>query len=93
MLGVWFAAAHQPWMSLDFIMLQLSLRRDIQQGLRDEIGDASTLDYTRLSNLPLLDSFIKEVARLHPLDTGENMNHPKHAHISNAMQWEFEEKL
>ncbi|KAF2867713.1 cytochrome P450 [Massariosphaeria phaeospora] len=69
LLGIWFAAAHQPWMNLDFIMLQLSARPDIQEGLRQEIGDLESLNYDALMNMPFLDSFIKETVRLHPLDT------------------------
>lgn len=71
LLGIWFAAAHQPWMNLDFIMLTLGSRPDIQEALREEIGDIEELDYDRLRNLKLLDSFVKEVVRLHPLDTSK----------------------
>lgn len=76
LLGVWFAAAHQPWMNLDFITLTLSTRPDIQAALREEIGDFDALDYDRLHSLPLLDSFIKEVVRLHPLDKSTSPHAP-----------------
>jgi cytochrome P450 len=69
LLGVWFAAAHQPWMNLDFIMLQLCRRPEIQEALREEIGTLEGLTYENLMSFPLLDSFIKETVRLHPLDT------------------------
>ncbi|KAF2267498.1 cytochrome P450 [Lojkania enalia] len=69
LLGAWFAAAHQPWMNLDFITLSLCVHPEIQDALREEIGDLEGLDYERLQNMPLLDSFIKETVRLHPLDT------------------------
>ena len=69
LLGVWFAAAHQPWMNLDFIMLQLCQRPEIQDALKAEIGTLEGLTYDKLMGLPLLDSFIKETVRLHPLDT------------------------
>ncbi|CAI6285304.1 unnamed protein product [Periconia digitata] len=68
LLGVWFAAAHQPWMNLDFIFLQLCRNADIQEALRKEIGTLEGLTYEKLMNLPFLDSFIKETVRLHPLD-------------------------
>lgn len=71
LLGIWFAAAHQPWMFLDFIMLTLAVRPDLQEALRQEIEDSGTLDYCTLQSLPFLDSVIKEVVRLHPLDTSE----------------------
>ncbi|EAT76903.1 hypothetical protein SNOG_15808 [Parastagonospora nodorum SN15] len=69
LLGMWFAAAHQPWMNIDFIMLHLCRRPDIQEALIEEIGSLEDLTYDRLMELPLLDSFIKETVRLHPLDT------------------------
>ncbi|KAF2652995.1 cytochrome P450 [Lophiostoma macrostomum CBS 122681] len=69
LLGVWFAAAHQPWMNLHFIMLQLCRRPDLQAALREEIDTLDGLTYDRLMELPLLDSLIKETVRLHPLDT------------------------
>ncbi|PVH92176.1 cytochrome P450 [Periconia macrospinosa] len=68
LLGVWFAAAHQPWMNLDFLLLQLCRRPDTQEALRQEIGTLEGLNYAKLMDLPFLDSFIKETVRLHPLD-------------------------
>jgi cytochrome P450 len=56
-------------MNLDFITLQLCVQPDMQEALREEIGNLEDMDYHRLQNLPLLDSFIKETVRLHPLDT------------------------
>ncbi|OAQ76401.1 cytochrome P450 [Purpureocillium lilacinum] len=69
LLGIWFAAAHQPWMNLHFIMIELCTRPQWQEALRQEIQQHSTLDYKTLEGLPLLDSFIKETVRLKPLDT------------------------
>ena len=69
LLGIWFAAAHQPWMNLDFILLELCARPEWQSILREEIGDKTVLDYDGLENLPLLDSFMKETIRMNPLDT------------------------
>jgi cytochrome P450 len=69
LLGVWFAAAHQPWMNLDSIMLQLCRRPDIQEALREEMDNLEDLTHDKLMELPLLDSCIKETVRLHPLDT------------------------
>lgn len=68
-LGIWFAASHQPWMNLHFIFLTLCKHMDCIQALRAEIGDPSLLDYNDIENLPGLDSFIKEAVRLNPLDT------------------------
>lgn len=69
LLGIWFAASHQPWMNLDFVLLELCARPEYVQLLRKEIGDPSHLDYAKLEKLPLLDSFIKETVRVNPLDT------------------------
>jgi hypothetical protein len=69
LLGIWFAASHQPWMNLDFVMLELCSHQEYVQLLRDEIGDYSQLNYKQLEELPFLDSFIKETVRLNPLDT------------------------
>jgi cytochrome P450 len=56
-------------MNLDAIMLQLCRRPDIQDSLREEIDTLEGLTYDKLMELPLLDSFVKETVRLHPLDT------------------------
>jgi cytochrome P450 len=56
-------------MNLDFIVLSLCGRPDVQEALREEIGSLEGLAYEKLMGLPLLDSFIKETVRLHPLDT------------------------
>lgn len=68
LLGIWFAASHQPWMNLDFVLLELAQRPEWQTQLRDEIGNHSRLDYETLDKLPYLDSFIKETVRMNPLD-------------------------
>jgi len=68
-LGIWFVASHQPWMNLDFILLELSIRPGSVEILRAEIGDPDILDYAMVEELPYLDSFIKETVRLNPLDT------------------------
>lgn len=68
LLGIWFAAAHQPWMFLDFILLELSTRLDWQHALQKELDTLAPSSYHELEKLPLLDSFIKETIRLNPLD-------------------------
>ncbi|KAI0481374.1 putative cytochrome P450 [Xylariaceae sp. FL0804] len=69
LLGIWFAASHQPWMNLNFIILELCSRTEWQDSLRSELQQHMPLDYQRLEQLPLLDGFIKETVRLNPLDT------------------------
>ncbi|KAI0186876.1 cytochrome P450 [Xylaria flabelliformis] len=69
LLGIWFAASHQPWMNLHFIILEISMRKDWQTAIRQELEQSFPLDYKHLEQLPLLDSFIKETVRFNPLDT------------------------
>lgn len=69
LLGIWFAASHQPWMFLDFILLELSARPNEQKAIQEEIDTLPlSSNYQELEALPLLDSFIKETVRLNPLD-------------------------
>ncbi|KAK6204090.1 hypothetical protein LQW54_008444 [Pestalotiopsis sp. IQ-011] len=69
LLGIWFAASHQPWMNLNFVILELCARKDWQTALRKELQQNEPLDYKVLEQLPLLNGFIKETVRLSPLDT------------------------
>lgn len=69
LLGIWFAASHQPWMNLHFVILELCVRKEWQISLRQELKQHEQLNYEILEKLPLLDSFIKETVRLNPLDT------------------------
>lgn len=71
MLGVWFAASHQPWSVLTSLLLELAAREDLQAEMREEIENHAQLDdFKSLDKLPLLDSFMKEVVRLYPVDRG-----------------------
>ncbi|MCJ1349613.1 hypothetical protein MMC31_007854 [Peltigera leucophlebia] len=54
-IGIWFAASHQPWINLHFVFLELCARPEYVQQLRDEIGSEGSLDYTKISKLPILD--------------------------------------
>lgn len=74
LLGIWFAASHQPWMNLDFVVLELCTRPEYIPILRSEIGDYSQLDYHQLEDLPILDSFIKETVRATPFDERKGTN-------------------
>lgn len=69
LLGIWFAASHQPWMNLHFVILELCARQEWQVLLRQELKQHVPLSYETLERLPLLDGFIKETVRLNPLDT------------------------
>lgn len=76
-LGIWFAAAHQPWMNIDFILLELCSRQEYIHILREEISDISELDYHALDSLPVLDSFVKETFRHKPFDTRKSPSVPE----------------
>lgn len=68
LLGIWFASVHQPALSLVYALDDLCQHPDVVEPLRNElrICDAARGD---LDSLPLLDSFLKESARLHPSDS------------------------
>lgn len=51
-----------------FVFLELCARPEYIQTLRGEISSEGSLDYTKISKLPILDSFIKEAIRVNPLD-------------------------
>ncbi|KAL9133122.1 MAG: hypothetical protein Q9175_005700 [Cornicularia normoerica] len=67
-VGMWFAASHQPWINLHFLLLELCARPEYVQLIRQEIRSQEKLDYATISSLPILDSFMKESVRLNPLD-------------------------
>lgn len=71
LLGIWFAASHQPWMNLTTVVFEVCRRPAWQRYLREELGDYMKLDYDELESLPLLDSFIKETIRLNHMDQRE----------------------
>ncbi|KAL8824241.1 MAG: hypothetical protein Q9191_005189 [Dirinaria sp. TL-2023a] len=69
MLGVWFAAAHQPWINLHFVLLELCSRPEYVELIREEIEQVEgPLDCKTICQLSVLDSFIKESVRVNPLD-------------------------
>ena len=67
-LGIWFASVHQPALSLVYALDDICNYPEYVEPLRKEIENS---DNTRgdLDSLPLLDSFLKESARLHPSDS------------------------
>lgn len=73
LLGIWFAAVHQPALSLVYILHDLSHHTEYIEPLRSEIQTAfhegSGISASDLEKLPLLDAFIKESCRLHPSDS------------------------
>lgn len=68
-IGIWFAASHQPWINLHFMFLELCARPAYIPLLRAEVLAQESLDYAHISAMPILDSFMKESVRLNPLDT------------------------
>ena len=67
-LGIWFAALHQPALSLTYALDDLCKHPQYIDPLRKELNECDVLD-EGLDNLPLLDGFLKESARLHPSDS------------------------
>ncbi|RAH66074.1 putative cytochrome P450 [Aspergillus aculeatinus CBS 121060] len=84
LLGVWFASVHQPAMCLFYALDDLCLHPEFTSALRDEVVRAAMPQPTTITttttttpqqpeinpnHLPLLTSFLKESARLHPTDS------------------------
>lgn len=57
--------------NLHSVFLELCARPEYIRQLRDEIVSEGSLDYSKISKLPILDSFIKETIRVNPLDKSE----------------------
>jgi cytochrome P450 len=68
LLGVWFASVHQPSMSLVYALDDLCFHPQYIDKLRDEISTGMQ-EGRDIDSLPLLDSFLKESARLNPSDS------------------------
>ena len=68
LLGVWFATLHQPALSLTYALEDLCRYPTYIKLLREELMTCEVTE-EKLERLPLLDSFLKESARLHPSDS------------------------
>ncbi|PWY75771.1 cytochrome P450 [Aspergillus eucalypticola CBS 122712] len=68
LLGLWLAASHQPWVNLHAILVELCLRPEWQDALRDEALQSQDDLASKINELPLLDSFVRETARVNSLD-------------------------
>ncbi|KAF2463764.1 cytochrome P450 [Lindgomyces ingoldianus] len=62
LLGIWFAASHQPWMFLDFVLLELCAQPEAQYSLQEELDSHAPSSYHELERLPLLDIAIRRKA-------------------------------
>lgn len=72
LLGTWFAAVHQPALSLVYILRDLCDHPEYLEPLRMEVLTASRdggVSSNVVDNLPLLDAFVKESCRMHPSDS------------------------
>lgn len=67
-LGIWFASVHQPALSLIYALDDLCTYPEYVDLLRKELSTCNVIE-DDLDTLPLLDSFLKESARLHPSDS------------------------
>ncbi|GLA93291.1 hypothetical protein AtubIFM61612_010485 [Aspergillus tubingensis] len=68
LLGLWLAASHQPWVNLHAILVELCLRPEWQDALRNEALQSQDDLASKINELPLLDSFMRETARVNSLD-------------------------
>ncbi|KAL4976056.1 cytochrome P450 [Aspergillus desertorum] len=67
-LGLWLAASHQPWVNLHAILLELCVRPEWQDALCKEAHEHQGDLASRIDQLPLLDSFMRETVRFNSLD-------------------------
>lgn len=65
LLGVWFASVHQPAMCLFYALDDLCRHPEYVSDLRTEMEG----NMHNIANLPLLNGFLKESARLNPTDS------------------------
>ncbi|PSN59696.1 cytochrome P450 [Corynespora cassiicola Philippines] len=70
-MGVWFASVHQPALTLVSILDDLHAHPDAARLIQEEVSTLTDEDkiLAHIESLPLLDSFLKESARLHPSDS------------------------
>ena len=80
--------------NLHCIFLELCERPEYISVLREEIGSSGDLDFKTLTELPILDSFAKESARLNPLDKSMNLERVflSSLILTACFQWQFAEK-
>lgn len=67
-LGIWFAAIHQPAISIFYALQDLLDHPELLAPLRHDLSTVSSHSADSLDNLPLVDSFLRESSRLHPSD-------------------------
>ncbi|KAM0794861.1 hypothetical protein BDR22DRAFT_894747 [Usnea florida] len=70
-MGIRFAASHQPWINLHFVFLELCSRPGYAEMLLQEVQSITILNFEATNSLLTLDSFIKEVVRVNPLDNSD----------------------
>lgn len=69
----------QDTQNLHFIILELCRRPEYKDWLRQEIDAHGKMKYQDISDLPMLDSFIKESVRLNPLDMSTSVSQDSYA--------------
>lgn len=71
-MALWFGALHALSMSLTYAAIDLCVHSEFVEPLRAELESPGFATFMETANgLPLLDSFIKESARLTPFEAGE----------------------
>ncbi|KAF7884731.1 uncharacterized protein EAF02_005067 [Botrytis sinoallii] len=68
-MGIWFAAVHQPALSIVYALEDLREHPEYVGLLRAELAEMLSANEENLDSLLLLDSFLKESSRHHPSDS------------------------
>jgi len=68
-MSIWYAAVHPTAITLAFAIQDLCLHPEYVPALREEISTQHSRFAQTAQGLPLLDSFIKESARLTPIES------------------------
>lgn len=75
LMALWFGSVHAIGTTTTFAIQDLCLHPEYVEPLRTEIeGPAYTIFESTAQGLPLMDSFIKESARLTPLESSKSLH-------------------
>ena len=71
-MGIWFGSMHTLATATAYAMMDLAMHQDHIEALREEVNGEKYKDFeSTTEGLPLLDSFIKESARMTAFDAGK----------------------
>ena len=76
LMAIWFGSVHALSTTITFAIHDLCLHPEYVEPLRRELGSPQYAEFEKTcSGLPLLDSFIKESARLTPVESMSTRRH------------------